>query len=327
MPASIDRVVADTLRFKNRLQIGEDAYALLRARKTLFSLWDTGGAGWTGVGVAKSSWVATSFFAPAASTGVMSWLGLAAPAAAVTPVGWLVVAGLIAGGGYYGVTRWMASGPDKFVDTIPKFINTPVDLLGAGLFDLTAPLALQVARADGFIHETERETIARHFVEDWGFDPVYVSEGLRLLQSRPDARLVTALAKALSDFQRASPDCNPAAMQHELMQFLNDVVEADGVIASRETRALASIEAVFKAENALLSRDTVRRARGMAKGVRTTVEKAVTAAGGAVVEATRSGTAIFDEVSSAVRAKAAGASQRSAQPKGVTERPRPPADE
>ncbi len=312
MATDFEQVIADPLRLKRKLRIGEDAYKLLRTRKTLNSLWETGGAGWTGVGVAKSTWVASSFFAPAASTGVMGWLGLAAPAAAVTPIGWVVVAGLVAGGGYYGVTRWLASGTDHFVDTIPTFINTPIDLLGAGLFDLTAPLAMQVARADGFIHDAERETITEHFVRDWGFDPGYVAAGLRLIESQTDAGRVTGLAKALAEFQRASPDCNPRAMQDELMQFLREVIEADGVINPREVRALAAIDAVLKSERAVISRETSRRARSMAIGVRDSIERGAASAGAAVVDATKVAGSSLETAATAVRATAEEMAKRSA---------------
>ncbi len=312
MPDEFDRVIADTLRFKRKLRIGEDAYALLRARKTLFSLWDAGGAGWTGVGVAKSTWVASSFFAPAASTGVLGWLGLAAPAAAVTPIGWVVVAGLVAGGGYYGVTRWLASGPDRFVETIPNFINTPIDLLGAGLFDLTAPLAMQVAKSDGFVHDAERETIAEHFVNDWGFDAAYVTAGLRMVESQADVGRVTDLAKALAGFQRANPDCNPQAMQDELMQFLREVIDADGIINPREERALAAIEAVFKSERAAVSRSTARKTRLAAITVRDAVGRSTASAGVAVEDATKTLGSSLEKAAVALRVGVAEAAKRSA---------------
>ena len=299
--ANFDRVVADPLRLKQRLRIGEDAYALLRLRKTLLSLWDTGGAGWTGVGVAKSTWVASAFFAPAAPTGLLSWFGLAAPAAAVTPIGWLVVAGIVAGGGYYGVTRWLADKPDSFVDTIPKFINTPLDLLGAGLFELMAPLALRVALADGTIDSTERETIISHFVHDWGLDPPYVAAGLSAIEQRPLATRVTELARALAEFQRTNPDCNAEAMQNELMQFLREVIEADGVVTPREERALAAIDAVFTAERTILSRDTSRRLRLAAADVRGSLQQAGAATGSAVLNATKAASASIDAAALAAR--------------------------
>ncbi len=171
---------------------------------------------------------------------------------------------------------------------------------------------MQVARADGFIHDAERETITEHFVQDWGFDRAYVAAGLRLIESQTDAGRVTGLAKALAEFQRASLDCNPRARQDELMQFLREVIEADGVINPREERALAAIDAVFKSERAVISRETSRRARSMAIGVRDTIEKGATAAGAAVVDATKAAGSSLEVAATVVRTTAEEMAKRSA---------------
>ena len=54
----IDCVVVDPLRFKQRLHIGEDAFALLRAKKNLFTIYETAGAAGTGGSRAalRSAW-------------------------------------------------------------------------------------------------------------------------------------------------------------------------------------------------------------------------------------------------------------------------------
>lgn len=123
----LERVVADPLRFKQRLRIGEDAYALLRAKNQLFSLWDTAGAAATGAAVASSSMVAGTFFAP---TGVMAALGLAT---AATPVGWVVGAAVLAGGGWYGASRWFSGkGPGR---TCPRFGDFAVHRFGSSADD------------------------------------------------------------------------------------------------------------------------------------------------------------------------------------------------
>ncbi len=170
---------------------------------------------------------------------------------------------------------------------------------------------MQVARADGFVHDVERETITEHFVRDWGFDPAYVAAGLRLIESQTDAGRVTGLAKALAEFQRASPDCNPRAMQDELMQFLREVIEADGVINPPEERALAAIDAVFKSERAVISRETSRRARTMAIGVRDTIAKGAASAGAAVADATKAAGSSLEVAATAVRTTAEEMAKRS----------------
>ncbi|WP_404478594.1 TerB family tellurite resistance protein [Novosphingobium sp. BL-52-GroH] len=241
----LERVVADPLRFKSRLRIGEDAFVLLRTKKRLLGLWDTAGAAATGAGVASSSLVAGTFFAP---TGLAATLGLAT---AATPVGWVVAAAVVAGGGWYGASRWFSGKGDSFVETIPKYINTPIDVLGAALLDLLGSLALRVAAIDGAIDPRERDCIVDHFVRDWGLDPDYVARALDVLTPLAQATRVKAIAQDLARFAAANPDCNAPAMQAELMTFLHELVAADGTLDEREELALEAIERVLEAESRL----------------------------------------------------------------------------
>ena len=243
--AGLEQVVADPLRFKQQLRIGEDAFKLLRAKKQLYTLYETAGAAGTGAAIAGSSAVAGTFFAP---TGLTAMLGLAT---AATPVGWIVAAAVVAGGGYYGANRWFSDKTGAFVDTIPKYINTPIDVLGAALIDLLGSLALRVAAIDGRIDPSERECILEHFVQDWGFDPTYSARALDALAPHADATRVKKLAQDLAQFQAANPDCNAPAMQAELMRFLRELVAADGVLDEREELALEAIERVLEDQNRL----------------------------------------------------------------------------
>jgi hypothetical protein len=101
-------------------------------------------------------------------------------------------------------------------------------------------------------------------------------------------------------------------MQDELMQFLREVIEADGVINPREERALAAIDAVFKSERAVISRETSRRARSMAIGVRDTIEKGAASAGAAVIDATKTAGSSLEVAATAVRTTAEEMAKRSA---------------
>jgi len=237
--SGLDRVVADPLRFKQQLRIGEDAFVLLRARKHLLSLYDTAGAAGTGAAIASSSAVAGTFFAP---KGLAAMLGLAT---ASTPVGWVVAAAVVAGGGYYGASQWFSGKSGAFVDTIPKYINTPIDVLGAALIDLLGSLALRVAAIDGEIDPAERACILDHFVQDWGFDQTYAVRALDALAGRTDDMRVKAIARDLAQFEAANPDCNAPEMQAELMRFLRELVAADGRIDEREELALDAIERIL----------------------------------------------------------------------------------
>ena len=242
----LDCVVADTLKFKRKLRIGENAYALLRAKNGIQGLYDVGGVAMTAGAAAASPIVAGTFFASSAG-----WLSIIGIGAATTPIGWVIAAAVATGGAYYGVTRLVRKQTDAMVDTIPRFINTPIDLLGMELFDLIGALAVRVASIDGEVDPSERNAIARQFIEEWGYDPLYVSEALDVLVASTGDVSIKAITKALADFQAASPDCNGAAMQAELLVFLREVVEADGRLDEREELAMDGIKAAFRAERAV----------------------------------------------------------------------------
>lgn len=240
--ASVEQVVIDPLRFKLRLGIGEDAYTSLRMKKNLQSLWDVGGMGATGAAAAASPVVASAFFAPA------GFLGLIGLGTAVTPIGWIAAAAIASGGAYYGVMRLYDRYSGSRVDIIPKFINTPIDLLGATLFDLMGPLVVRVAQIDGKIDRAEIDLIVSYFVTDWGFDAGYVAQAIEVLVANTDTIGIKILAERLATFQVENPDCNPAAMRAEFVSFLRDVMEADGTVDEREQLAIDAIEAVMSAE-------------------------------------------------------------------------------
>ena len=164
-----------------------------------------------------------------------------------------------------GVTRLTRSYVGNRVDVIPHFLNTPMDLLAASLFDLIAGLASRIAVIDGKIEQVETDAIKRHFVEEWGLDARYVDKALELIVQGVHAARIKDLAKALASFQDQNPDCNPQAMQAELMAFLKDVCEADGRLDEREELALDAVARIFEEENAFSLQKTGRAVAGWAK--------------------------------------------------------------
>lgn len=235
------RVIANADQFKRRLAIGENAIASRRVLNGALQLWDTYGAAGTGMTVAKSAAVA-GVLAPATLTGSpLVWLGLTAP---VTPIGWVIAAGLLAGGAYYGVSRWMASSPDDAVDVIPKFLKSDIDVLGMTLLDMHAAVALRLAAADGKIDRRERKVIRDHFHKQWGYDPVYLKFALPKIEADALAgeEALEQVVARLAVFQRKCQDCAQDVMDRELLALLKDVAAADGVDALEEQQALATIE-------------------------------------------------------------------------------------
>jgi uncharacterized tellurite resistance protein B-like protein len=260
--SAVERVVADPIRFKLRLGIGDDAYASLRLKKSLSKLWDVAGAGGTGAGVAASPIVAGTLF-PA--KGILAMLGFGM---ASTPMGWIVAAALVSAGGYYGVLRMFDGFSGSRVEVLPKFINTPIDLLGAALLDLMGALAVRVAAIDGYIDDAERNAMTDHFVETWGFDRDYVGQAINVLERNIEQATIKDLALQLAIFLRENPDCNPTMMRVELVDFLKEIALADGRLDEREDLAIDAVAAAMTADHTVGAQATraVSRARAMVVG-------------------------------------------------------------
>lgn len=235
---AVDLVVEDSNRFKIKLGIGEEAYTSLKMAKSLQSLWEVKGAASAGAAAAASPAVATAFFG--GGGGFLSALGFGA--AAATPVGWIMAAAVVSGGAYYGAMRLASSYSSSRVETIPKFINTPIDFLGATLFDMLSGLALKVADFAGEIDDNERSAIVDYFSEEWGLSKDYTTKALPLIESQIKSQSLKVIVKAFAEFQMDNPDCNPTALSKDVRKFLEEIAHADGDFDEREELAIDTIE-------------------------------------------------------------------------------------
>ena len=236
----LDVVVADPLKFKAKLAIGEDAYTSLKLKNTAFEALDILGAATTAASIAKSSAVASYFFG---GSGLLTALGLTT---ATTPIGWVIAAGTISGAAWFGMARYLKQFSKERVTVIPEFLNTPLDVLGVSLFGFLAPLALKVAVADEEIADVERDKIRSYFVKTWGFDSVFVDAGLEYTESNLARYEITSVADVLAAYQKDNPDCNYKRMCEETIAFLHDILEADGRADPREVKAIETIRSVFE---------------------------------------------------------------------------------
>ncbi|WP_374584624.1 tellurite resistance TerB family protein [Ideonella dechloratans] len=237
----IEQVVAEPLRFKAKLAIGEEAYTSLRVVNRLRELWDVLGAAGTGAAAAKSSLVATSFFAP---TGLLGALGIGT---AATPIGWVAFAALASGGACYGFYRYLGNSKGSLVIEIPRFLNTPLDTLGLALFDLIAPLALRLALEDGQIDPEERARLTTHLVDDWGLDRHFVEQALQVIEPGLHEITVEVMAKELASFLHANPDCKHQVIAADLSVFLREMLLSAGALTAAEEQALAKVSALLHA--------------------------------------------------------------------------------
>ena len=236
---AIDTIVSEPLRFKVKLAIGEDAYASLRLKNAALKTWDTAGVAVAASTIAGSSAVASTFFAP---TGWLAALGFGT---AVTPIGWVIAAGAISAGAWLGITRYLKNSANSRVTVIPNFINTPMDVLALGLFDLMAPLALKIASLKGEIEAAESNLIESYFINEWGFNRDFVLAGLNYAQVHLGDISIEELARSLAEFKKANPDCNYRLMAEEIHQFLLAVTRVGKPTGVVEQEAIDAIQSIF----------------------------------------------------------------------------------
>lgn len=237
----VEQVVAEPLRFKAKLAIGEEAYTSLRVVNRVRELWDVLGAAGTGAAVAKSSLVASTFFAP---SGLLGALGIGT---ATTPIGWVAFAALASGGACYGLYRYLGNSKGSRVIEIPRYLNTPLDALGLALFDLIAPLALRLARVDGQIDPEERTFLTQHLVEDWGLDRYFVDQALQVIGPGLHEFTVEEMAKELAGFLHTNPDCKHQVIAADLSGFLREMLASAGELTLAEEQALAEVSELLHA--------------------------------------------------------------------------------
>ena len=244
----IEKVIREPLLFKRKLGIGEDAYKSLSIAGSVREYWDLLGAAGTGTVIAKSTVIASTFFQPA---GLMGFLGLAT---AATPVGWVIFAAIASAGAWYGIDSYYKKARDERVDVIPKFINTPIDVIGVGLFNLLLPLSLKVAMADRNVHESEKECIRSYFIDEWGYDERFYQAGYDLFIENIEKYQTNVLAGRLSEFQKSNPDCNQEFITGELFVFLEEVMNADGIRHDGEIEVIENIADATKPKDTWMKR-------------------------------------------------------------------------
>jgi len=248
---NVDTVIDNDLRFKAKLNIGEDAFTSLKLKKYLLDAVDAGNGALTGVAVAKSSIVASAFFAP---SGLLGAIGIGT---AVTPVGWAIAAGALGAGLSVAIGKKIVRGSSSRVTVIPEFINTPLDILAVGLFDMIATLGLKIAAIDGNIDDRELVVASQYFVKEWGYSEDFVNQGIKHIIAELGQHTVQGIATQLAEFKKKNPDCNYDSMSAEVLLFIDKIIEADLVIDEREEMAREKVKHIFDEVNSFSMKGVV----------------------------------------------------------------------
>jgi hypothetical protein len=165
---------------------------------------------------------------------------------------------VVSGGAWFGITRHLKKASASKVTVVPNFINTPLDVLALGLFDLMVPLALRVAAVDGSIDMVRRQQIDDYFVGEWGYDVSFVDAGIQHIEASLGELSVRDLAQTMAEFASQHRDCNFKMMSQEILDFLRHIAMQDGGVDPRDEQAIVEIESIFQSANRFSLRRRLR---------------------------------------------------------------------
>ena len=236
--ADSEAVILDhPLVFKAALNIGDQAYKWLRTSGNLAKCLNA-------IVVALGTGGSTAIIQHLTASGfakLLALIGLSSPAT------WpFILVGVVSASVYLGGSLIFKRSKDKIIAIVPKYINTPLDVMALELIALMLPLSLKIAYADGEIAPSERRAILDFFCQKWGYSAKFVD----CLASQYGMRLQDfsygQLAESFGGYLEKSKDANQKAIIRDFLGFLTDVVEADGEIRDDEREHLNQLETLLK---------------------------------------------------------------------------------
>jgi hypothetical protein len=242
-----ESIIQEPLRFKAKLGIGERAYALIRAREHMTTFTEALGIGAAASTAAGSTVVATTFFA---KTGLvasaLSSIGLGVTA--VTPVGWILAAGVVSSAAYVGVSRFFERSKKSDLVIIPKYINTPMDIIALAMLELRLPFSIKLAHASGVFSDAKYRVIQSYYADQWGYSAAFVALMITEYQTDLESISFSRLAQTLTEYCEDNPDCDRAAILGDFVQHLADVIEADPQIHEQELLQFEYLKTLLQSE-------------------------------------------------------------------------------
>ena len=234
--SDIPAVIDDDFKFKTKLEIGDDHFTYLKSAKNLA---DFGGSILGGVGaggVAATAWYST--------LGLGGKLLLAFNIG--NPVGWIVGATALGATGVYGLIKakdkFIKKAEDELVTKVPKFLNTPLDLLGLSIATLMLPVSVKMAQADGNFCHMERTQILKYFTDEWGYNSEFIEKLMQAQESKMESFSYKEYAKTLKAVCKKTSEFKLSQVSDEILNFQREIILMDGEIHPDEVKELATLK-------------------------------------------------------------------------------------
>jgi|GEM_PF-964635 len=220
-------IIDSPLQFKYKLDIGDEVYEYLTKAENFLAFSKTIVAGLGGGSIAGAAWLAT--LAPVAKFALL--FGMTS-----TPVGWMVGAGALSAVLAYTLAKQENFLKKKTTITIPKHLNTPLDLLAQTVISLIMPAIVRLGLADGCLCEKEQETIRNYFVKEWGFNRDFVANAIHEQETMIAGFDYNEYRQLLIASTYSDNEIKYDVIKKEILNILIQIMNADDSVSPEEKR-------------------------------------------------------------------------------------------
>lgn len=232
-----EKIVEIPERFKIKLGLDERSYKYLSSAKNLkefVEVASTTGAGALGglcCGYSSASGIAVLL----SHWGLMS-LSVAGPVA--------IGAGIAFAG--ICVIKYCFYRADKMtMDHIPKFINTPLDILGASLADVLIYPAVKIAICDGHFSKEEYDFIVNSLYDEWGISKEYCVKVVKAALDSIYEYSYQATFDLISGVCGQNKELNRTKIFTDVCRLVEGLVYADGEFSMDEHAELIEMRKIL----------------------------------------------------------------------------------
>ena len=238
----VQTVIDDDFKFKKKLDIGDEHFTYLNNGKNLMDFGESllGGVGIGGVTAA--AWYAGLGFGGKA----LLTVGLI-----TQPVGWVIGAAALGAAGVFGFKKaqgkFIKKAEDELLTKVPKFLNTPLDLLGLSIATLMLPVSIKMAHADGNFCHMEKSQIIKYFIDEWGYNYDFIAALMQAQESKMEDFSYKKYAKTLKSVCGKTSEFKQDQLIEEILDFQKEIILMDGEVHPAEEKELAALKLYLNA--------------------------------------------------------------------------------
>ena len=127
---------------------------------------------------------------------------------------------------------------DALFEKIPRYLNTPIDAVGAAVVDLIMPPGLCMVAVDRKIDPAELVSLQGYLIDEWGISGEFLCDYVATLPSTYDEELLCDYIEHVNKACKKIKELKAGVIKEAVLECMEEVIRADGRIDPREVQLL-----------------------------------------------------------------------------------------